>query len=89
MTCKEALFRKMMDELKDAGMWIDWAFDLREKESNTAKYLITAANERLSKGYPETKKMLCDMIGVDATAAMFMDYTDEWHREMVEKVKNF
>ena len=44
MLVYKALYKKkMMDDLKDAGMWIDWA---EADESSSSKILIESAKER-------------------------------------------
>ena len=44
MLVYKALYRKMMDALKDSGMWIDWAEQLKETQPEVAKYLADSAN---------------------------------------------
>ena len=44
----KALYCKMMDDLKDSGMWIEWAYELKDKDPDVAKFLITSANERFA-----------------------------------------
>ena len=40
MLVYKALYKKMMDDLKDAGMWIDWAEQLEESHPKVAKFLM-------------------------------------------------
>ena len=47
MLAYKALYKKMMDDLKDAGMWIDWAEQLEESHPKVAKFLMESAKERL------------------------------------------
>jgi hypothetical protein len=54
MLAYKALYRKMMDDLKDAGMWIDWAEQMCEAHPDEAKFLLTSAKERLEESFPET-----------------------------------
>lgn len=87
----KALYCKMMDDLKDSGMWIEWAYELRDKEPEVAKFLITAANERLERTYAESKQMF--MTNVKDNDSMLKklieDHMDDWCMEMKEKIRNF
>ena len=81
----------MMDDLKDAGMWIEWANELKSTEPEVAKFLITSANDRLERSFPETKKMLWDMMKDDKTKLKELtdEHVSEWAGEMKEKIKKF
>ena len=87
----KAIYCKMMDDLKDAGMWIEWANELKESEPEVAKFLITSANDRLERSFPETKKMLWDMMKDDKTKLKELtdEHISEWAGEMKEKIKKF
>ena len=54
MLAYKALYKKMMDDLKDAGMWIDWAEQLQEECPKVAKFLLESAKERLEDTFPKT-----------------------------------
>ena len=54
MLAYKALYKKMMDDLKDAGMWIDWSEQIREAHPEVAKFLLEAAKERLEESFPKT-----------------------------------
>ena len=54
MLVYKALYKKMMDDLKDAGMWIDWAEQIHESNPQIAKYLLDSAKERIEESFPET-----------------------------------
>jgi len=54
MLVYKALYRKMMDALKDAGMWLDWADQLKTDNPEIAKYLCDSAKERLENDFPVT-----------------------------------
>lgn len=54
MLVYKALYRKMMDDLKDAGMWIDWAEQICEAHPDEAKFLMASAKERLEDSFPKT-----------------------------------
>lgn len=81
----------MMDDLKDAGMWIEWANELKEESPEVAKFLIVSANDRLERSFPETRDMLWNMMKEDKT--MLKELTNEhinsWASEMKEKIKKF
>ena len=63
----KAIYCKMMDDLKDAGMWIEWANELKKDSPDVAKFLITSANDRLERSFPETRDMLWNMMKEDKT----------------------
>ena len=54
MLVYKALYKKMMDDLKDAGMWIDWAEQLLDTHEDVAKFLMESAKERLEESFPKT-----------------------------------
>lgn len=54
MLVYKALYKKMMDDLKDAGMWIDWAEQLQESYPEVASFLLDSAKERLEESFPKT-----------------------------------
>ena len=87
----KALYCKMMDDLKDSGMWIEWAYELKDKEPDVAKFLITSANERLEKTYAESKKMFMDHVKNESSMLknLIEDHMDGWCMEMKEKIRNF
>ena len=81
----------MMDDLKDAGMWIEWAYELKGSEPEAAKFLIVSANDRLERTYPESKKMFMDAVKDDNSMIkdLMKDHIESWSMEMKEKIKNF
>ena len=54
MLVYKALYKKMMDDLKDAGMWIDWSEQLWDSHPEVAKFLMESAKERLDESFPKT-----------------------------------
>ena len=56
MLVYKALYRKMMDDLKDAGMWLEWAEQIMWDYPDCAEFLIDSAEERLEKTFVETYK---------------------------------
>ena len=91
MLCLRALYTKMMDDLKDAGMWIEWANELKESHPDVSKYLITSANDRLERSFSESKKMFMDAVKDDKSMMkeLIKDHMDSWSMEMKEKIKNY
>lgn len=87
----KAIYCKMMDDLKDAGMWIEWANELKNESPDVAKFLITSANDRLEKSFPETRDMLWNMMKEDKTMLKELtnDHINSWANEMKEKIKKF
>lgn len=87
----KALYCKMMDDLKDAGMWIEWANELKKDSPDVAKFLITSANDRLERSFPETRDMLWNMMKEDKTMLKELtnDHINSWANEMKEKIKKF
>lgn len=81
----------MMDDLKDAGMWIEWANELKKDSPDVAKFLITSANDRLERSFPETRDMLWNMMKEDKTMLKELtnDHINSWANEMKEKIKKF
>jgi hypothetical protein len=93
MLAYKALYRKMMDDLKDAGMWIDWAEQMCEAHPDEAKYLLESAKERLEESFPTTYehfKKLCEATHAKGEICMdevVHDHMMEWHQAMHMKVK--
>jgi hypothetical protein len=87
----KALYCKMMDDLKDAGMWIEWATEMKNESPDVAKFLITSANDRLERSFPETRDMLWNMMKEDKTMLKELtnDHINSWANEMKEKIKKF
>lgn len=93
MLAYKALYRKMMDDLKDAGMWIDWAEQMCEAHPDEAKYLLESAKERLEESFPATYehfKRLCENTHSKSEICMdeiVHDHIMEWHQSMQMRVK--
>lgn len=89
----KALYKKMMDDLKDGGMWLDWAEKLKEDCPEVAQYLAKSAAVRIDSNYPETKKLfdhICEeeMKKADLCMNELIDEQfDEWHEELVNRLK--
>lgn len=90
MLVYKVLYKKMMDDLKDSGMWLDWAEKLLEEQPEVAKYLYTSAKQRIETGYPETKKLfeaLCTSSDKCCMNELIDEQLDGWHDELVMKVQ--
>lgn len=93
MLAYKALYRKMMDDLKDAGMWIDWAEQMCEQHPDEAKYLLESAKERLEESFPKTyehfEKLCADNHGKDEVCMneVVHDHMMEWHNAMHMRVQ--
>ena len=90
MLAYKALYRKMMDDLKDAGMWLDWAEQIMYEHEECAEFLIESAEERLEKTFPETYKhfeTLCKEHKSDICMDEIVhDHMMEWQHAMKIKV---
>ena len=92
MPAYKALYRKMMDDLKDAGMWIDWAEQMCEEHPEEAKYLLESAKERLEESFPKTYEhfeKLCEDghgKGDICMNEVLHDHMMEWHNAMHMRV---
>lgn len=93
MLAYKALYRKMMDDLKDAGMWIEWAEQMCEHHPEEAKYLVMSAKERLEESFPKTYEhfeALCEVNHGKNDICMdevVHDHMMEWHNGMIMKVE--
>lgn len=92
MLVYKALYRKMMDDLKDAGMWLDWAEQIMHDYPDEADFLIEAAEERIEKTFPDTYKCfehLCKEHKHDLCMdEVVHDHMMEWHHAMKMKVES-
>ena len=93
MLAYKALYRKMMDDLKDAGMWVDWAEQICETHPDEAKYLLESAKERLEESFPKTYEhfeKLCETghgKGDICMNEVVHDHMMEWHHAMLMKAE--
>lgn len=93
MLAYKALYKKMMDDLKDAGMWIDWAEQMCKEHPEEAKFLLESAKERLEESFPETYELFEKLCGDPDTKAnicmdeVIHDHMMEWHQGMKMKVE--
>lgn len=94
MLVYKALYRKMMDDLKDAGMWIDWAEQLKTECPETAHYLLEAARDRLDEDFTssyEHFKEACEAKETKGEICMddiIRDHMMEWRQGMKVKIEH-
>jgi uncharacterized short protein YbdD (DUF466 family) len=91
MLVYKALYRKMMDDLKDAGMWLDWAEQMLHCHPDYAEFLIESAEERLDKTFIETYRHFeryCDESKSEICMdEVVHDHMMEWHHAMKLKAE--
>lgn len=92
MLVYKALYRKMMDDLKDAGMWLDWAEQIMCDYPDYAEFLIDSAEERLEKTFVDTYKHF-ETLCKDDKADICMDevvhdHMMEWHHALKMKAES-
>lgn len=92
MLVYKALYRKMMDDLKDAGMWLDWAEQVMDDYPDCAEFLIDSAEERLDKTFVDTYKhfeTLCQENKRDLCMDEIVhDHMMEWHNALKMKAES-
>ncbi len=94
MLVYKALYRKMMDALKDAGMWLDWADQLKNECPDVAKYLMESAKVRLEDDFPTTHQhfvKLCMSVkeSKHCLDEMVEDHIMDWYDGMMNRVKRW
>jgi hypothetical protein len=93
MLVYKALYRKMMDDLKDAGMWLDWSDQLKDSHPEVAKYLCESAKDRLEDNFPKTYehfKALCEKEngkGNTCLNEMVEEHMMDWYEGMLNRIK--
>lgn len=93
MLVYKALYRKMMDALKDSGMWIDWAEQLKESHPEVAKFLAESAKMRLEQDFPTTYqhfKKVCEAEQAKdgiCVNEMVEEHMMEWEDQLCNKLK--
>lgn len=94
MLAYKALYKKMMDDLKDAGMWIDWAEQIEETHPKVAKFLLESAKERLEDTFPKTYEHFEDMCeeshgkGEVCMNDVVYDHMMDWCHSMKRKIEH-
>ena len=94
MLVYKALYRKMMDALKDAGMWLDWADQLKKDCPDVAKYLYESAKARLETDFPEThqhfvKACAADKENKHCLSEMVEEHMMDWYDGMMNRIKRW
>lgn len=86
----KALYKKMMDDLKDAEMWLDWAEKVQEEEPELAKYLYLSAKTRVMTNFPEAKTMFDQICAKEhkKDTSVFKELMDSHLEEWKEHVEN-
>lgn len=91
----KALYKKMNDDLKDSGMWLEWAKELMGKDDEVANFLYQSAKERIEDGFPKTYELFKHTCETDKAKdghcmnEMVEDQFMEWHEELEHKLKTF
>ena len=91
----KALYEKMMDDLKDASMWLDRAKMLKTKEDPTdqeiAHFLYESAKERVMDHYPRTMEHFASLCQADKEkyCDMIHDYMDGWYHSLVGELEKW
>lgn len=94
MLAYKALYKKMMDDLKDAGMWIDWSEQMHETYPEVAKFLLEAAKERLEESFPKTYELfenICEEHHGKSDICMdevVYDHMMDWCHAMKRKIQH-
>lgn len=89
----KALYKKMMDDLKDAGMWLDWAKELQDSSLEVSKFLFTQAKERITVSFPQTMQLFEQISKADKTMEnnslkeFLKDSLEEWYEDLENKMK--
>lgn len=94
MLVYKALYRKMMDALKDSGMWLDWAEQLKDEHPDVAHYLVDSAEERLTKDFPVTHEHFVKMCssekeGKHCLNEMVEEHMMDWYEGMMNRIKRW
>ena len=91
MLVYKLFYNKLMDDLKDASMWLDWAEQIECDYPDYAKFLVEQAKERICDQFPETYEKfreLCNSgkvtIDVDSVIG---EHLCEWHHSLKRKVE--
>lgn len=94
MLVYKALYKKMMDDLKDAGMWIDWSEQLWDVHPEVAKFLLESAKERLEVSFPKTYEHfeeMCEETHGKSDICMdevVYDHMMDWCHAMKRKIEH-
>ena len=95
MLVYKALYSKLMDGLKDAGMWIDWAEQLKAEQPEIAQFLCESAKVRLETDFPKTYehfKVLCESSthkDGECMNSMVEEHMMDWYEHLLNKIKKW
>ena len=94
MLVHKALYRKIMDALKDAGMWLDWADQLKTTNPDVAKFLCDSAKTRLETDFPMTHAMFNKLCASDSKEGhclsdMVEEHIMDWYEGMLSRIKHW
>ena len=91
----KALYKKMMDDLKDADMLLGWAKDLEKSSAEVAKFLYASAKTRVTSDFPQAKQLfeqMCEM-EKEKGSCYLREVVDEelsdWHESLEARLKKF
>lgn len=90
----KVLYKKMVDDLKDSDMWLDWAKKLEAKEPMLAKFFTESAEERLEVSFPKTLKIfysVCEESKNDegkCAKELVEEHLEDWHECLMHKLKH-
>lgn len=94
MLAYKILYEKMMDDLKDAGMWIDWAEQMKGEQPDLAEFLLESAKDRLEESFPQTYELFKKMCeenhekGENCIDEIVHDHLMDWHYGMKRKIEH-
>ena len=90
----KVLYKKMVDDLKDSDMWLDWAKKLETKDPMLAKFFTESAEERLEVCFPKTLKIfysVCEESKKDegkCAKELVEEHLEDWHECLMHKLKH-
>ena len=90
----KVLYKKMVDDLKDSDMWLDWAKKLETKDPMLAKFFTESAEERLEVCFPKTLKIfysVCEESKNDegkCAKELVEEDLEDWHECLMHKLKH-
>lgn len=90
----KVLYKKMVDDLKDSDMWLDWAKKLETKDPMLAKFFTESAEERLEVCFPKTLKIfysVCEESKNDegkCAKELVEEHLEDWHECLMHKLKH-
>lgn len=87
----KATFKKMMDDLKDGQMLMDWAKELKATCPDVSKMLLDTAEQRIMMDFNKTMAFVDNMMEKEMTTEFdfLLDELEDWKDELVTKLKKF